>query len=371
MRKILISLILILPLALAGPALADLGGQELELTVGGLAYELNPDAQGLLWVTDFQAGEIWRVDPTDGSAAVYAVGGNPSDARRHGDMLYWGDTLTNAIMRMPVAGGNITTTTVTSASGFYGSGIDGNGSLWLTDITLSRLYNLDPLADNLCTYTLPDGMTSDYLVADGDFIWLGDKINERIARLQISNNDFLTWNLAPGSYPEGLALENPERLWWMDYYRWEAGVLDVTARTVTTYTLPVSKYPLMISLSQGLVWFSLEDFGFGVLDPIAAVGTTRSADPQPGELYPDDPCVKIKPEVTGSAMPVPVQAGWTDVIYPTRHKGGGWTIYELPADTKPWGIAALDEIWVVDQGRQMLVRTGAEVHAVYLPVILK
>lgn len=373
MRKIRLSLVLIiLLLALAGPALAELGGHELPLAEGGLAYEINPDPQGLLWISDYSAGEIWRIDPAGGSAAVYAVGGGPSDAHHDGaGMLWWGDADIGEIKRMPVAGGNITSTTVTAASGFYGSGMDGSGRLWLTDITLPKLYSLDTQTDDQCTYTLPDLMTSDYLVASGDFVWMGDKANGRIARLQISTNDFITWNLDSGASPEGLALENPERLWWVDYYLEEVGVLDATAKTVTTYTLPVQGFPRMISLRQGLAWFSLENAGFGVLDPAAAEGTSRPVEPQPGKLFPDPgSCLKGTESVTGSANPVPLQTNWAEVVFPTLYRGGGWTIYELEAGAKPWGIAALEETWVVDQGRQKLVRTRQS-YPVYLPMIQK
>ena len=46
--------------------------REDSLAPTGIAYEINPDAHGNLWITDYGANQIWRVHPATGAVTVYS-----------------------------------------------------------------------------------------------------------------------------------------------------------------------------------------------------------------------------------------------------------------------------------------------------------
>ena len=54
---------------------------------------------------------------------------------------------------------------------------------------------------------------------------------------------------------------------------------------------------------------------------------------------------------------------------------GGWTVYGLPAGSKPWGIAeAASNVWIADRGHQKLLRVSESqppARRVYLPLVLR
>jgi len=51
---------------------------------------------------------------------------------------------------------------------------------------------------------------------------------------------------------------------------------------------------------------------------------------------------------------------------------GGWQIYQMPDTALPWGIAFEGgNIYVVDNGRQMLVKLPAYLNNVFLPLITR
>ena len=63
MRKILVVIVcLVLIFGSTLPAAADLLVQEADLNPDGTAYEVNPDQQGGLWISDYWAGEVWYVN---------------------------------------------------------------------------------------------------------------------------------------------------------------------------------------------------------------------------------------------------------------------------------------------------------------------
>jgi hypothetical protein len=49
----------------------------------------------------------------------------------------------------------------------------------------------------------------------------------------------------------------------------------------------------------------------------------------------------------------------------------GWTVYYLPDQASPYGIAYLQDYqWVADQGRQKLVRISVPEYRVFLPLVM-
>src|SRR5262245_18574717 len=71
-------------LAQAGLVRAALVAQETPLTTSVTPTDLNLDSQGVLWVSDADAGQIRSVNTASGAYTIYTVGGSPSDARSNG-----------------------------------------------------------------------------------------------------------------------------------------------------------------------------------------------------------------------------------------------------------------------------------------------
>lgn len=357
-------------LSRASSPLAGLSAQETPLDPAGAAYEVNPDSQGILWVSDSAAGEIRRVDPSDGGYTIYHVGGLPSDARSDGaGMLWWADTASGKVGRLTTADGKASLWTIPGSSGVYGTALDGSGRLWVTDNSLSFLYRLSLSASEVCTYTLPMIAASDYLVAAGSQVWLEDRVNGQIGRLNVNTSTFTWWSLPSGSRPTGLALDGQGNLWWADPLQGELARLAPGSNRVTRYTQSAVQNPTMLALSDGRVWYT-DQTRVGVLDPSLFSGSTLTITPY-NQVSPPS-CATLAPPSQRTITPATGQAVWASVTYPLLSSRTGWQVFQLPQGATAWGIAALESVWLVDQGRQVLAKLPKETESrVYLPLVLR
>jgi streptogramin lyase len=352
-----------------------LTSQETPLNPAGEAYEINPDPGGILWISDYGAGEIRRVDPADGSYSAYVVGGGPSDARSDGaGSLWWVDAQFNQVGRLPLAGGNASLWEIPGSIGLYGSGLGSNGDIWITDLIQPYLYHLVPSVSSseLCTYTLPADGVSDYLLVDSGQVWLGDWQNNRILRLDVTGGEFTGWDLAAGSRPTGMALDGNGNLWWADPTQGLLARLTPTsgASQIITYTQPALVNPTMLTLVDDKVWYS-EPTRVGILDPALAVSQPVNVS---SSTYPGTPkCATLADPITTPIASTSGQASWTEASYASVTSPSGWQVFQLPQGASAWGISAQgDYIWLVDQGRQVLAKlpkqTGSQV---FLPFVKK
>jgi streptogramin lyase len=143
---------------------------------------------------------------------------------------------------------------------------------------------------------------------------------------------------------------------------------------MTAYTLPVGSTPEMITTSEGRVWYTEDTSGtIGMLDPITATGTSTTLAETTAAVTPA--CSIVGPGTSTAALTGTGSASWVTSSYTTTVDGGGWTVYQLPPDASPWGIAVIDgDAWVADQGRQKLLRLSTatdEEYRVYLPLLMK
>ncbi len=137
-----------------------------------------------------------------------------------------------------------------------------------------------------------------------------------------------------------------------------------------TYTQPAVANPTMLTLVDEKAWFS-EPTRVGVLDPARAAG--KSA-PIASATYPGVPnCDPIANPVTTPIAAVPGQASWTDANYASVSSPAGWQVFQLPPGASAWGIAATAEnIWLVDQGRQVLAKLPKKAETLlYIPLVMK
>jgi streptogramin lyase len=363
-------------LALASPTARSaepegLEAQETPLSQTGWAYELNLDSQGTLWVSDYVAGEIRSFDATSGAFIAYQVGGGPSDARGDGARsVWWADFNSNRLSRLSTTTLEVTIWEIPASSSLYSTAIDGDGDVWVSESNLSFIYKLDPDANQLCTYTLPDLGVTDYLYVKGKQLWFGDTVNARIVRLQDGAFDW--WNLPAGSYPRDLELDGNGQVWWTDATQGYLGRLDSSTTTITTFTPLAGGTPLMLALSGDKVWISLEKpGGLGVLDPAVAAGETSPV--TTGNQAATPTCRELQPLPAYTVTAATGQVRWTGQTYVTALDTEGWVMYQMPNGAIPWGIGAADGVWLVDQGRRVLARLSLSAPSarIYLPLALK
>jgi streptogramin lyase len=366
----LVALVMLLSSIASGASAAGIAANETPLNQAGQAWEVNADAQGTLWVTDQGAKEIRSFDAAGATYTAYQVGGSPSDAR--GDSsgsVWWADYDTNQLSRLSTTTQQAVTWAIPGSQGLYSTAIDGSGDVWVSGAMDPYVYKLDPDTNQLCMYAIPNAGLAEYLYANGQQLWFGDITNYRIVRLQDGTFDW--WNLPADSYPIDVELDGSGRLWWTDLIAGYAGRLDSNAATITIYTPPSASVPQMLALSGGKVWYTQGAPGQVVeLNPAVAASTTEPVTTGSQEAAPS--CAQLLPSSPVDVATTSGQTAWTAQTYTASLNSGGWTIYDMPEGSAPWGIAASDKLWVVDQGRRVLAQLAPPSGgAVYLPLLVR
>lgn len=346
--------------------------EDMELNPSGTAYEINPDEDGHLWVSDFSGDEIRQINPATGVYTIYQDLNTPSDARSDGSGHIWWSDSDNRLRRLALGSGLVTTWTLPAGRVPLGTAVDGDGNVWVTDSTNPLLHRFDPETTELCSYAVPDGGTGNYIVADETDIWLSDYSVSRILRLEAASGEFTMWNLPWSSYVNGIGIDRDGDVWLA-----ESGdhsllmQLESPINQLTVYTLPVGIWPEMLVVHEGLVWYSEDNVGtVGALDPVAADGVTSTLVVSSTQVTPS--CSILG---SGSSAPAVTSSGtvtWTAVVLTNVVDSDGWTVYALPVGSAPWGITVLGrDIFVVDQGRQTLVRIARPSWDLYLPLVMQ
>jgi streptogramin lyase len=349
---------LVVVLGISGAAGAQLAVQETPLNVEGGAYEINADAGGVLWISENGAEEIWGLGPTSGAYTVYHGAGRVSDARRAGDgSVWWIDQREDSLRRLWPDSGEFTTWRIPGATTLLGTAIDETGAIWLSQFFDPEVYRFTVGSSELCTYIVGPIGGSNYVLANGSDIWLGDWINDTIRRLEPGSGVLTSWPLPSNSSPEGLAIDGDGHLWWADPDRHHLARLEPEEGRLTTYALPWGSLPQMVAVSGGRIWYT-EDWegSVGRLDPALASGDSKTVISDTTTLTPV--CSQISLDTTGVLTTSSGSAAWASAVYTSVVDADGWSIHELPSeDAYPWGIAASrGEVWMVDYGRQVLAR---------------
>jgi streptogramin lyase len=329
------------------------------LNPNGEAYEINPDDTGRLWISDYKASEVWGVDPVSGAYAVYPVSASPVDARQAGGWLWWAAGVSNILGRVSTSDGSFSEWQVSDAPGFLSTNLDDLGRLYATDSSNPYLYRLDPDPQNtnlaeLCTFTLPGFGAGNYIVRNGDNMWVDNIVDSILMRLQISNDQLTRWSLPEGSSPFGMAVDEQGNLWYADSGTNTIARFDPNANQLTSYTLPDGNQPEMVAVQSDTVWYTEPDQPiFGRLDSLTANHTILPLTPETQQLTSD--CVDISPSNTGSVSVKAGQLNWSDNTYRTKLDQDGLLSFQMPDNSKPQGIALDDSLYVVDRGRQVLI----------------
>jgi streptogramin lyase len=327
---------------------------EPHLNPNGRAYEANLDDQGRLWISDYKSGEIWSVDSSSGQYEIYPVGGNPIDARQVNGWLWWADAQSNLLGLVSINDGSYLHWQVPDADGFLSTNIDSEGRLYATDSSNPYLYHLDPIASTVCAYTLPGFGASNYIVHEGDNLWLGDSFDSTIIQVDAGDDSITWWTLPPGSSPFGMAVDEKGSIWYADQGTKMLVRLDPSTNLLTGYLLPIGNYPQMIAIQSGFVWYTEQSQpSIGRLDPSSAAQETVALTVQHQQLTPS--CSEIPPSESGNITITNGKLRLRQMDYSVIMNEAGWQIYQLPDQSDPWGIALAGHGFVVDSGRQRLI----------------
>lgn len=384
-QAIVVGLVTVVVLArvFASGNAAGQNGWEMDLNQkpNSRAWELNSGADGQLWISDFEAGEIWQLNPATNVYTTYNLASGVSDGRpdANGNLWWVGyddynfgrlDLDSNVRTVWPLTGtvpGNVT-----------GLDFDDQGRIWIPDLTRSDLYRFDPQSSEFCHFHLPNNSASNYIVSHDGYLWLADWKLPYIYRIDPAAGSYVQWFYAKASDPWGMTFDDNGDLWWAGLAGYQEVPslmrLDTSSIFVTFYALPVDTgQPVMVDAWHNFIWFSDLEGRFGLFNPEEAVGTTLTASTVTGTL----PLVKCyqdwQPLSTTGTSKSAASAEWTAGAYSTTAFAGGWQLYQLPQDTVdlgPWGIRAQqDGVWVVDQERQKLVHVPWQ--KLFIPLVTK
>jgi streptogramin lyase len=321
----------------------------------GTAYELNRDEDGSLWISDYDADEIWQVDPAREVYTIYHGIDAPSDARHDGSgNVWWGDADSNRFGRLSTASLEKTLWEVPGIDGLYGTQIDQDGRFWVTGFYEPLLYSFELQSTQLCTYTIPEIYSSDYLVSNTDGVWLVSEYGNSLYLLDPDANQLTQWQLPRNGYPGGLAFDVSGNLWWADQVLGYLAFLEPSLDRLTTFDLPEGGVPLMIAPSGNDIWYTDEvNHTLGRLDPDIAEHETFSLTRSQVQTAPT--CSILG---TGVTSMINISSGSTSFspnVYNGTYYPDGWIVFDLPEGGSPWGVTTHEQnVWFVDNGRQVL-----------------
>lgn len=355
---------------------SPLAGREASLNSTGAAYEINLDAQGQLWITDYGStldqGEIWQVNPATSSYTVYMTIPNPSDARRDPNgNLWWVDAINGRIGELPAGTADGLLWDLPVGAKPYGTAVDEYGRLWVSDSLNPALYRFEPGTNNLCAYSLPDQASLAYLAATANALWFGDAANARLYRLDLNSaGNFNQWALPTNSNPQSL-VAGATGAAWADPGANAIIQFDPGSKQLTTYTAPAGTTPYYLTAAESRLWFT-QTFParFGQLDPEFAGKTSQTLTQVDLSIQPN--CHELG---QGTALAIQTTTGtltWTASTYTPVVNGNDWAIFTIAGvNASAGGISyTQNRIWMIDTGQHKLISIPLTQY-IYLPALLR
>lgn len=342
----------------------------------GNAYEVNTGADGSLWVSDNLAEEIWHFSADGNALQVFGGLGLVSDARPSGDGMVWFvDQDLNQLVRLDPLLIKTTSWEIPGTGTAFGTNVDNQGNIWVTKFNDSRIYRLMPGEGENASLCETDLSTSgyagsDYIVDASGNLWLEGSTNQIIyVQPDISDVDVTTFSVStPGSWTfdvEGLAEDGMGGLWFADTNaRSLVHLVPTPVANFLRFSLPSGAgRPYMLTLSNGQIWYSGYDTSvIGKLDPTLVSPTSYEATIVQFENIPMT-CASVA-GVESTVTSESFTQQWIAADYPITELTG-WSIVNLYDSSLnnsfAWGITKSNgHVWVVDQGRQVLMRTPVE-----------
>ncbi len=329
------------------------------LAVSQDAGDIQPAPDGRIWYTD-NKDQLGVFDPAECSTAFESCGGN--------------------VWTFPPLGVNYDIPNIGPLA------FDDQGTGWVGVYAgaIPRFYRVNFTSGaNLeyCPYDIGNYKTHDIKFFNGG-LWFGDFATDRILRFDPVTKVLKYWELGSLAYPALLAFDNRDgSLWWGDTNSSRIGHLSFgVTDTLTFYNIPEGGEPWSVTVQAGTVWYSDQDGKLGRLDPATAeepISTPVTAQTQgpftttcstliaaltSGGNYFEDNNLQFTP--------------FDPVLVPASTQVG-WTIYTLPNDGIPYGMAAAsgavfatdsDES-PIDAGKLVRIGVPHEQFKVFLPLI--
>lgn len=334
---------------------------EFNLNPGGRAYEVFQDSSGQLWISDWGAGEIWRIDPINQVYIKYQGISGASDAKidANGD-LWWTDSKNNDLGRLDL---DLNTADIWALSGnvsqTVGLALDpSNNAVWTTDEVNPIIHRFKPDTEEMCAYEVPDGGASTYILANSGRVWIGDWINNRIVALDPTIQEFEIFYLPKGNNPNlyGIVVDNENHIWWADQYQNFIGRLSPSSKTIITYTIgPSYAGPTVLATDRERIWVSTSIGWIARLTPekINKLSTPITTTVKPANVLCNEPVVRAQKHIASNEI---TDKGWTIQFIDLSSETLGWLYYQLPVGSDVWGITASgQDVFIVDWGRQKLI----------------
>jgi len=176
----------------------------------GLTYDGN-----YLWVADYQADMIYKLDPSSGSILhqIPSPGFWPMGLAWDGKYLWNTDKKQKKIYKIDTRDGTILETIDTPGEDPEGLAWDGN-TLWISDARENSIMKID-LSDGTAIRKI-DGPSKavNGLTSDGQYLWSSDRFQDEIYMIDPESGEVLIIIDSPGPYARGLA--------WDGKYLWNA-----------------------------------------------------------------------------------------------------------------------------------------------------
>lgn len=178
----------------------------------GLTFDGND-----LWVTDYKADTIYKLDLTSGSILhqIPSPGFWPMGLAWDGKYLWNIDKQQKKIFKVDPSDGKIIMVIDTPCDNPQGLTWDGK-TLLVSDPSADKIMKID-LSDGTAvqTFTSPANYVQG-LTFDGIYLWCADRMSDEIYMIDSQNGEVIVILDSPGPYPRGLAWDS-KYLWNVDF----------------------------------------------------------------------------------------------------------------------------------------------------------
>lgn len=352
--------------------------------------EANPGADGMIYISDYLDGSVWKIDPTTGafSRYLYFLSSVGADAQPDADGRIWYTELGTDLGYFNPATctlghnctGKIWNYPKDQLDNQFNLGAiasDPEKHIWAGLLATSSsplLFELNPVNNGLCSYNLGNYRTYD-MRFKGNMLWIGDYAQGRMLSFDLGTDVITAWALPGSPAPGGIDFDADGGIWWAESNTNRLGRLDplASSNNLRYYSVPGGGQPQSVAWVNGLVFYAGKDGRAGIMDPLNAQATTSTVTPS-GVSY-TTACQTLNPVNGTDPTGYYESAGtlsFTDLTLTPLEPTAGWQIFTLPAGAELSGSAAAGgRVFIPDPGRKKVVRFSFQptMRFTYLPLI--
>jgi streptogramin lyase len=351
-------------------ALALEGGRA-DLGAGAEPYEINVDASGRLWISEYGLNRARHLDPATGAYTLYTGLPGVVDAKLDATgALWWTGYDDNSLGRLDPTTGQAVTYSI-KASNPWGFDFDANGKLWIMDDGAAGISTFEPVSQTSCIAFLPGGGGGAHARYHNGAIWASDYLSDTIVRITPTTLALTRWTITntADTTPYDLDFEPDGTVWFGDVSLGKVVRLEPDTGEFTLFGPPELSSPSTVRVEGGKVWYTDYYWGnLGFIDPaVAAGGGAWTVAPVTGTLAPgcfaNIPFTFTAGIVTGTLL--------FDSFALTSTVSAEGTTYYLDPSSEAWGLRrAGGVLWVTGAASDRLYRADV-FEKLFLPLIMK